>query len=149
MNDPRSPGPAVAPDRPPEAGAVDLVRIGLLALAAVQIVLGLWMVVSPGSFFDQVGPFGIRNDHYIGDAATFSLALGVVALVAARRPGWRVPVLAYAVVQYGLHAVNHLVDIGEADPGWAGPVNFANLALATVALAWLLRRALREQAAGR
>ena len=148
MNDPRSAGPSPTLDRRPEAGGADLVRIGLLALAVIQIVVGLWMVVSPGSFFDQVGPFGTRNDHYIGDIATFSLALGAVALVAARRPGWRVPVLAYAVVQYGLHTVNHLVDIGEADPGWAGPVNFANLALGTLALGWLLRRALSEQAAG-
>ena len=60
----------------------------------------------------------------MADLATFYLALGAVALVAVRRASWRVPVLALALVQYALHSLNHLIDIGESDPSWLGPANF-------------------------
>jgi hypothetical protein len=115
----------------------------LLILGLSQLALGLWMVISPGSFYDALGPFGERNDHYLADVATFYLALGAAALVAARRPGWRLPVLGFAAIQYTLHAVNHLVDIGEADPGWVGPFDFVTLALSAAGLAWLTEVARR------
>lgn len=58
---------------------------------------------------------------------------------AVRRAAWRVPVLALALVQYALHSVNHLIDVGEADPSWLGPANLVSLVLATALLAWMLR----------
>jgi hypothetical protein len=115
----------------------------LLALGISQLALGLWMAIAPGSFYDALGPFGDRNDHYLGDVATFYLALGVVALVAARRASWRLPVLAFGAIQYTFHAINHLIDIGEADPGWVGPFDFAALALSAAGLAWLAEVARR------
>ena len=111
----------------------------LLALFGVaQLALGSLLWLTPGFFFDEIGPYGVRNDHYMGDLATWYLALGAAALVAVRRVGWRVPVLAVAFLQYGLHSLNHLIDIGDADPDWLGPVNFASLVLTTVLLAWML-----------
>jgi hypothetical protein len=65
----------------------------------------------------------------------------VAVLVAVGRPAWRVPVLFLVAVQYALHSLNHLIDVGETDPGWLGPANFVALALATVLLAWMLREA--------
>ena len=120
----------------------------LLAIfAAVQLLLGalLWLV--PGFFHDEIGPYGVRNDHYMGDLATWYLALGAAALVAVRRAGWRVPVLAVAFLQYALHSVNHLIDVGEADPGWLGPANLVSLVLATLLLGWMLRTE-RERSPG-
>ena len=61
-------------------------------------------------------------------------------LVAVGRESWRVPVLALALIQYALHSLNHLIDIGEADPGWIGPADFVSLALTTLLLAWMLKR---------
>jgi len=115
-------------------------RIILFAFAVTQLLLGLLLWVTPGFFYDEIGPFGARNDHYMGDVATFYLALGAVALVAVRRASWRVPVLALALIQYALHSLNHLIDIGESDPGWIGPADFASLALTAVLLGWMLRR---------
>ena len=43
-----------------------------------------------------------------------------------------------ALVQNTLHVVNHLIDIGDADPEWLGPANFVSLALTSVLLAWML-----------
>lgn len=112
-------------------------RAILIVLGASQLALAAWMVVSPGSFFDAVAGFGTRNDHLIRDAATFPLAIGVGLLVAAARPSWRLPVLVVAAVWYLAHALNHLVDIGDAEPGWVGPVDFALLTATGIVLAAL------------
>jgi hypothetical protein len=114
-------------------------RLILIAFALGQLLLGLLLWLAPGFFFDEIGPYPPRNDHYMADLATFYLALGAVALVAVRRPSWRVPVLAFALVHYALHSLNHLIDIGEADPSWLGPANFASLLLTTLLLGWMLR----------
>jgi hypothetical protein len=115
-------------------------RILLIAFALGQLLLGVLLWVTPGFFYDEIGPFGARNDHYMGDVATFYLALGAVALIAVRRVSWRVPVLALALVQYALHSLNHLIDIGESDPGWIGPADFASLTLTAALLVWMLQR---------
>jgi hypothetical protein len=115
------------------------VKVLLIAFAVGQLVIGALLWLTPGFFHDEIGPYGARNDHYLGDLATWYLALGGVTLLAVRRAAWRLPVLAFAFVQYVLHSVNHLVDIGEADPSWLGPANFIGLVLTTVLLAWLLR----------
>lgn len=111
----------------------------LYVFAAAQLALGLGLWLAPKAFYDNVGPYGARNDHYMGDLATFYLALAVAAFVAARRPAWRVPVLGLAALQYALHSLNHLIDIGNAHPGWLGPANFAALLATTVLLVWMLR----------
>lgn len=116
----------------------DAPQMLLVLLGASQLVLGAFMVLAPGTFFEEVGPYGNRNDHYLADLSTFYFALGVVLLVSVRRPSWRVPVLAFATLQYALHAINHVVDVGEADPGWLGPANLTSLALMAVVLGWLL-----------
>ena len=116
-------------------------RALLLVFAAVQLVLGALLWVAPGFFHENLGPFGSRNDHYMGDLATWYLAIGAALLVAVRRPSWRVPVLAVAFTQYALHSLNHLIDISEADPSWLGPADFVSLLLATAVLGWMLRQA--------
>jgi hypothetical protein len=75
----------------------------------------------------------------MADLATFYLALGAGALVAVFRSSWRVPVLAVALLQYVLHSINHLIDIGEADPTWLGPANLIALAATAALLGWMIR----------
>ncbi len=117
---------------------------GLIAFGVYHLALALFMAVAPGTFFEEIGPFGAQNDHYIRDTATFNLAFGAALLAAIRYQSWRVPVLALVVVQFALHAINHLVDIGEADPEWVGVADFVSLTVATVLLAGLLREAWRD-----
>lgn len=127
-----------------DAARVDVVGIGLLAFGVYQIALGLFMVVAPGTFFDELAAFGTRNDHYIQDLATFELPLGVLFLVAALRPSWRIPALAFGVLHWALHAVSHLLDIGDADPDWLGPFDFIAVTIGTALLGWLLWRAVED-----
>jgi hypothetical protein len=115
-----------------------------LILAFYDMALAVFMAAAPHAFYSKVGPFGVQNDHYIRDTATFSAAIGVGALVALRRASWRVPVLVISTVQFALHSVNHLVDIGNAHPHWNGYFDFFSLAAATLLLAWLLRLARAE-----
>jgi hypothetical protein len=111
----------------------------LALLGAYHLLLGVAMVAAPRTFFDDVATYGAFNDHYIRDVASFYLALGVVMLVAVAKVSWQTPLLAFAALQYALHVVNHLWDIGDTDPGWLGPANAVLLALIGALLFWLLR----------
>jgi hypothetical protein len=129
-----------------DAGAarVDVVGVGLLVFGVYQIALGLFMVIAPGTFFDEIAAFGTRNDHYIQDLATFELPLGVLFLAAASMPSWRIPALVFGVLHWALHAVSHLVDISEAVPEWLGPFDFIAITIGTAVLGWLLWRAVED-----
>ncbi len=119
------------------------VRVGLLVFAVFNLVIALALVITPHTFFTDIGPFGSQNDHYLRDVATFYAAFGVALLIAYKRVSWRTPVLWIVALQSGLHALNHLVDIGAAHPRWLGPADFISLALATCALVWLARESMR------
>jgi hypothetical protein len=114
-------------------------RLVLINLAFAQLTLGVVLAVAPGFFFDTIADYGTQNDHYLRDISTFYLAFGVVLLAALERISWRVPLLAFGALQYGLHTLNHLLDIGEADPGWLGPFNFISLLLLTAGFVYALR----------
>lgn len=122
------------------SGPEPAARVGLGALAGVQTIIGGWMVLAPGSFTTRVAPFGARNDHLLRDLASWELALAVIAALAVTRPTWRVPVVALALLHYTLHALNHLVDLGQADPAWVGVADLLSLSVGAAALVWLLQR---------
>ena len=117
----------------------------LAVFGAYQLLQGLVMVVAPRFFFDEVGPFGLYNDHYIRDTATWSLALGIVSLIAVSRASWRVPVLAFAVLQFGLHTINHIVDVNDARTLAIGIFDAVALGALTLVLVLLLRLSGEEE----
>ena len=123
----------------------DPVTAGLLVYGLYQLALGLVMTFAAGWFFRNVGPFGIRNDHYIGDVGSFYLASAFGVGMAAVRPSWRVPILTVGAVWYGLHALNHLFDIGEARSTARGVIDTVLLTLGAILLAWLANVAQRER----
>jgi hypothetical protein len=120
-------------------------RVAIIMVGAAQVALGVWQLLSPGSFFDSIGGFGHRNDHYVRDVGTFYVALGVVVLLSAQRPAWRAPALFLAVLQNALHLINHLIDVTNAEPGWVGPVDALSLAVVAVLLGWMLGQATGRQ----
>jgi hypothetical protein len=122
---------------------VSTVRVSLIAFAAYHFVVAALMVVAPHTFFTDIGPFGVQNDHYLRDTATFNAAFGTALAIAYWRAEWRTPVLCCVALQFALHSVNHLADIGSAHPHWLGPADFISLALATIALTWLARESTR------
>ncbi len=120
-----------------------VLRAAFRALAILHLGIGAWLFLSPHTFFTTVGAFGSYNRHYERDVSTFYFAFALGAWVAARRPGWRVPVLTMITLQYAVHSINHGIDVNHSHNGWAGPVDLVSLALAAVqftALLWLLTR---------
>jgi hypothetical protein len=112
-------------------------RLLLAALGGLQLAIGGWMMFATHSFGETIAPFDGFNEHDLRDFATFYLALGLVLLVAATRPAWRFPILVFATLEYGLHAINHAVDLNNSDPAWVGPAELAALAWATALFGWL------------
>lgn len=125
------------------AGGGSTVVAGLVAFALVNLAIAAMLTFAPHLFFEDVGPYGAQNDHYMRDLATFYAMFGVAGLIACRRVSWRTPVLCCLAIEYGLHTLNHLADIGAAHTRWLGPANFASLAVATAALVWLARESAR------
>jgi hypothetical protein len=125
------------------------VRAGLIGFAVYHFVVAGLMVFAPHTFFTTIGPFGVQNDHYLRDTATFNAAFGVALAIAYRRVSWRAPVLCCVGIQFALHAANHLADIGAAHPYWLGPADFISLAFSSLLLAWLARESMRPLEVGR
>jgi hypothetical protein len=109
------------------------IRFVIAMLALAQIGLGLWEAFAPGSFSDTIGGFGSPNAHYVRDVATFTLALGIALLIAVGRHHWRVPVLFVGTVGTALHLANHVRDIGNGQPSWAGPLDVVLLSVQAIA----------------
>lgn len=127
------------------SGRPALLELGLIGFAAYHFAIAALMIFAPHTFFADIGPFGTQNDHYLRDTATFELAFGVSLLIAYRRASWRTPILCCVALQFALHALNHLIDIGAAHSDWLGPFDFVSLTLAAAALAWLARESTRPQ----
>lgn len=133
---------------PANASTATALRAGITVLACVQLGLGIFMVVAPGSFYEALAHFGPANDHLIRDVGAFYLALGAGLLISLARPTWRAPMLVVGAVWYALHAANHALDIGRADPAWVGPADLALLVLGAVVFAVLARMALARNDGG-
>lgn len=112
-------------------------RLGCLLFGLLNVAVGLLGVIEPGTFFAQLGSYGPRNDHYIGDLATFYLATGIGLVVAGQRPSWRVPMLTVVALWWGLHALNHARDISEAASPGRGILDTALIAGVGLALGWM------------
>ena len=100
---------------------IDLVGAVLVVAGLAQILPGILAFVAPGGFYDALAGYPPENDHFIRDLGSWQIALGAAALFAARRPAWRTPMLAILALQYALHTVSHVVDVGDTDPAWQGP----------------------------
>jgi hypothetical protein len=115
------------------------VEAALIVFGVYSVLIGLFMIVAPGTFYDTLGNFGVRNDHFIFDVAAFELPLGLMLLAAVRWPSWRAPALAFATLHWGLHALSHIVDPHHGAGDWIGWLESAGLVVSTAILAMALR----------
>ena len=47
-------------------------RAVLAVIAAYHVVTGALALLAPGTFFDDIGRYGIENSHYVGDVKVAS-----------------------------------------------------------------------------
>jgi len=120
-------------------------RTILMVAAVYHLLLGAFMFFAPGAFYDSLGKFPPKNTHYIKDVSTFYIALGVLFYISVRRRSWRTPVLVFAALEYAIHAINHLVDVGDASSDLTGWFDFFSLALLALIFAALASFAWRIQ----
>lgn len=117
----------------------------LYVLAAYHLLLGLFMCFAPQQFYEALAGYSPYNDHFIRDLSTYNLALGPLLAVSVTRAHWQVPLLLVTAVQYALHVLNHLWDIGDTDPAYQGPFSTVSLFLLGCLISWLLHRAMSEE----
>jgi hypothetical protein len=120
-------------------------RAVLAAIAAYHVVTGALALLAPGTFFDEIGRYGVENSHYVGDVGAFVLAFGIALAIAVVRPAWRAPLLWLGAFWYALHAINHAFDTGEARTDARGWIDTLLIAFGAVASAWLARVSERLQ----
>ncbi|KKW65946.1 hypothetical protein ABQF17_02340 [Mycolicibacterium elephantis] len=123
----------------PTRTTVGFVEVTLVVFGIYALGIGLFMMFAPGTFFDTLGNFGIRNDHYIFDNASFEVPQGLMLLAAVRWRTWRVPALAFATLHWALHTISHIVDPHHGAGDWVGWLEAGGLAVTTVILAIALR----------
>lgn len=123
----------------PARTTVGFVEVTLVVFGLYSLAIGLFMMFAPEAFFDTLGTFGIRNDHYIFDNATFEVPQGLMLLAALRWRTWRVPALAFATLHWALHTISHVVDPHHGAGDWIGWLEAGGLAVTTVILAIALR----------
>lgn len=111
----------------------------LVLVAAYHVLQGGLALVAPGTFFEEIGTYGVENGHYVGDVGAFVLAYGIALALAVARPGWRAPLLWLGALWYGLHVVNHAFDTGEARSEARGWADTLLIALGAALAAWLAR----------
>jgi hypothetical protein len=109
----------------------------LILTGAYLLLNGLLALLAPGTFFDEIGRYGVENSHYVGDVGAFLAAAGFGLLLAVNRPSWRAPLLWVGAVWFALHALNHLFDIGEARSDARGVFDTVALALGAVGSVYL------------
>jgi hypothetical protein len=114
-------------------------RAILIVIAAYHVATGLLALLAPDTFFDQIGRYGVENSHYVGDVGAFVLAFGIAIGIAVVRPAWRAPLLWLGAIWYGLHALNHAFDTGEAKSDARGWTDTILILFGGLASAWLAR----------
>jgi hypothetical protein len=114
-------------------------RAVLAFIAAYHVVTGSLALLAPDTFFEEIGQYGIENSHYVGDVGAFILAFGIALGIAVFKPAWRAPLLWLGALWYGLHALNHALDTGEARSEGRGWADTLLIALGAVLAAWLAR----------
>jgi hypothetical protein len=114
-------------------------KVVLALVAAYHVVTGAMALLAPDTFFDEIGTYGVENSHYVGDVGAFVLAFGIALAIAVVRPSWRAPLLWLGAIWYGLHAINHAFDTGEARSEGRGWADTAAIALGALFSAWLAR----------
>lgn len=111
----------------------------LAFVALFHVALGGLALIAPDTFFEQIGRYGAENSHYVGDVGAFTAAFGVAVGISVWRPSWRPPILWLGAIWYGLHALNHAFDAGEAKSEGRGWGDTLSIAFGALASAWLAR----------
>ncbi len=106
---------------------------------------GLWAMVAPQSFFDQLATYPPYNEHFLHDIGAFQLGIGATLIAALVLADGLAIALAGAAVGSVAHAIAHVMDRdqgGKASDPWL----LGGLALVIVVAAVFRNKELRSKA---
>jgi hypothetical protein len=143
--------PTVTPRPSTRAKRRLIIRVGLMALAIPDVVVGIWLLFASKSFYDSfpgfghrwVGPLGPYDQHAFSDFGGALLALGLLACLAAlwmERRLMQAALLA-VLLQSAAHFVYHLTRLGSLPTGddIANQLSLAYGVVLSLLLLWLTR----------
>lgn len=85
-------------------------RIIAVGVGGMLLVVGVWALVAPRSFFDTLAVFEPYNVHFVHDIGAFQLGLGAVLLIAAFVRDALLVALSGVAVAATAHLLSHVVD---------------------------------------
>ena len=87
-----------------------IVRVVVFVVAVFFIGLGIWALLSPQSFYEQLATYPPYNKHLFHDVGAFQAGIGSTLLFALfRRDALQVALMGTSVGAI-LHAISHVVD---------------------------------------
>jgi hypothetical protein len=87
-----------------------IVRVVVFVVAVFFIGLGIWALLSPQSFYEQLATYPPYNKHLFHDVGAFQVGIGSTLLFALfRRDALQVALMGTSVGAI-LHAISHWVD---------------------------------------
>jgi hypothetical protein len=123
---------------------VTVAKALIVLVGLADTLAGSALLLAPEWFFTTFGQFPPFNRHYMGDAGSFLLPIGVGLLVAARDPIPYRPILLLGLLASWLHTINHGYDaLVHPGMGQAGLIDTAQVAALAIALSvgtWLALR---------
>jgi hypothetical protein len=87
-----------------------VVVLAAIVTGLFMVVVGVWILFGPHSFYDQLAVFRPYNRHFLHDAGAFQVGLGVAVLLALRWSDALVVTLGAVAVGSWLHVASHVVD---------------------------------------
>ena len=110
-------------------------RALIFLVGVVDTLAGAVLLFVPEWFFETIGHFPPFNRHYLGDAGSFLLPIGVGLIVAASSPARYRPIIWLALAASWIHAANHTFDaLANPGMGQASLLDAANVIAIAVAL---------------
>ena len=109
-----------------------VVKALIVIVGVTDVLAGASLLVTPRWFFDNIGTFPPYSPHFLGDAGSFLLPIGVALLVAATNPARHSSLLVVGAAASVLHFLNHLHGSLSAAESWLQTVEVGLIALAMI-----------------
>jgi hypothetical protein len=115
-------------------GPTRIIRVSVAVLGAISIGAGLWAMLAPHAFYDQVTTFPPYNRHFIHDIGAFQIGLGSCLMAALPFTDALLVVLIGNALGGMAHFAGHVADRSIGGQS-SDPYTFAALAILMVVLA--------------
>ena len=109
------------------------IRVVTAALALVLVLVGLWALLGPHSFYDDAATYPPYNRHFIHDIGAFALGLGACLAAGVLLPDALLAVLGGGTVFGVAHFAAHVAD-RDLGGSASDPYAFGGVALVFAAL---------------